>query len=106
MAELEAEFAIGIGVNEIITSLVHDVDATAFELSRADAIKGRPQVDIDDHHSEELTVGSEYRSGRADRRQMRCLDHTVFLVELDRRDIDLPRSQAHGTLDIIAFAVT
>ncbi len=102
-AELEPEFSPDIGMNQIVALLVHNIEI-ALPPRVADLVEGRPHVDIDDQDSELVAVRSDDRRGNAQRRHVRLLEGAVFLIEVDRRGVELPGRQLDRGLEVVAVA--
>jgi hypothetical protein len=102
--ELECKFSLLVGMDQIITPLVHHIDCGA-EASRSHLLEDRPHVDIDDDDPDRLSVRAMDRRANAQHRHMRHLDDAVFLIELHGRDIDLISRQSDRGLEIrpVAF---
>jgi hypothetical protein len=88
-----AELPARIRVDQIVALVVDQVDAAAVRRSRANTGKGRPQIDVNDHHPKRRAVGVMQRRGDAQDRNSGRLDDAILPVEFDRRDIDLAGAQ-------------
>src|SRR5262249_39420939 len=80
----KAEFAIWIGMEEVIARVVHDIDVAVLEWGGGDPIEKRAAVEIGDHNSRPPTIGCKQRRGDLHGRNMWCVDHPTRLFEVYR----------------------
>ena len=83
-AELEAELASRIGMDQIVAVAVDDVNCAAGSGVLAHTREWPTQVDIYDHNPEWPPVRPHDRGRRPNDRQMWRVDRSVLPIELDR----------------------
>ena len=89
LAELLAEFTRLIGMNEIVALGIDDVKLCAGPGRRQDMSENPAHIDVEDENAEGLSVRRENRS--PDPQHGRAGIASVAVIQLDGRDIDLPR---------------
>ena len=103
LAEQPAELLRAIGMNEIIALLVDDVNVLAAPHRRSGTVERPPHIDVDHEDAERLAVLGKDRRRDAERRPVDFLDLAVAATEVERRDVDLRRSQPGRFLEIAAI---
>ena len=102
MAELEAKLPARIGMQQIVSLAVDDVDVAAAARRRPDRREQRVEIDVDHHDAEGLSVRRLQRRRDAQHGHVRLRDCPVVLVEVDRRDIDLAGRQRDRLREVFA----
>jgi hypothetical protein len=101
LAEIEAELALRVGVNEIVSPFVHHEHPPLLPRCRAHAREGGAQIDIDDHHAERPAIPCvDWRPCPHDGDAW-PVDGTLLLIELDLRDVDAADGQRDRPCEIV-----
>ena len=104
LVEQPAEFAGTIGVDEIVTLAVDDIDRLARQCRRPHPVECPPHVDIDHENAEQFAVIGEDRRRDAERRPVRLLDQSVAAPQIELRNIDLSGGETDRILEIGSIA--
>ena len=104
-AEVRAELARGVGMNQIVAAFIDDVDLSALPHRRPHPVEGRSHVDVDDGDAERLAVGCHQGGGDAQGRHVRYFDDTILLIEIKCGNVGLIGRQADRLLEVAAVAL-
>ncbi len=95
MAQVGAEFARAVGVDEIVASAADGIDRAALPSRRAHPVECRPHVDVDDDDPERRAIRLVHGGADTQRWNIGLFNGALVLIEIERGNPDFAGGKCH-----------